>query len=126
VPVRAPEELHGLRVVAEPDAIDSAMAEHHGTVLRIAPDDALVLDTSTISVDDPHAIVEPEHAFVHWRLTPHEFTDVARHIEWPLPAIGELGQGLIAGVPAKIAIGQDDVLLVVSASLAHELMERLS
>jgi hypothetical protein len=124
--VHAPEELHGLRIVAAPDAIDAALAGYAGTVLRIAPDDALVLEPSTIAVDDVHAIVEPEHAFVHWRLSPQEFSEIARHIEWPLPPVGHLGQGLIAGVPAKIVIGHDDVLLIASASLAHELMERLS
>ena len=96
-----------------------------GTVLRIAPDDAIVTGTAVLIVDDPFAIVEPEYAFVHWRLTTAEFDGVRRHIEWPLPAEGELGQGLIAAVPAKIMIAPDHVLLVVSASLADDLSERL-
>ena len=37
----------------------------------------------------------------------------------------QLGQGLIAGVPAKIMIAADHVLLIVSASLADDLSERL-
>ena len=123
--MRAPEQLHGLRVVAQPAALDGIALPHGSTMLRIAPDDAIVTDAATLSVDDPFAIVEPEYAFVHWRLTPAEFDDVTNHIEWPLPTDGALGQGLIAGVPAKIAIGPDHVLLVVSAGLAHELSERL-
>ena len=98
---------------------------HGSTLLRIAPDDAIVTGAATLTVDDPFAIIEPEYAFVHWRLTPAEFAGVIDHIEWPLPADGQLGQGLIAGVPAKIVITSDDVLLVVSAGLAHELAERL-
>jgi hypothetical protein len=117
--------LSGLRVVAKPAAIDAAQPPHGATILRIAPDDAIVVGAATLTLDDPYAIVEPEYAFVHWRLSHEEFAGVNDHIEWPLPADGELGQGLIAGVPAKIMIGADDVLLVVSAGLAHELSERL-
>jgi hypothetical protein len=125
VPVRAPDLLNGLRVVATPAALDALSPPEGGAVLRIAPDDAIVTGTAVLSVDDPYAIVEPEYAFVHWRLTPTEFEAIKRHIEWPLPAAGELGQGLIAAVPAKIVIAPDHVLLIVSASLADDLTERL-
>jgi hypothetical protein len=123
--VRAPELLHGLRVVAKPAALDAAELAHGATMLRIAPDDAIIAGASALTLDDTFAIVEPEYAFVCWRLTPGEFGDVTHHIEWPLPAPGRLGQGLIAGVPAKIVIAPDHVLMVVSAGLAHELVERL-
>ena len=123
--MRAPELLHGLRVVAKPTALDAAELPDGATMLRIAPDDAIVAGAATLTLDDPFAIIEPEYAFVHWRLTPEEFDEVTDHIEWPLPTAGELGQGLIAGVPAKIVIASDHVLLIVSAGLAHELLERL-
>jgi hypothetical protein len=125
VPVRAPEPLHGLRVVAKPAAIDAAALPDGATMLRIAPDDAIVAGAATLTVDDAFAIVEAEYALVHWRLSPAEFEPITHHIEWALPAEGQLGQGLIAGVPAKILIAADHVLLVVSAGLAHELSERL-
>ena len=123
--MRAPELLHGLRVVATPATLDAAELPDGATMLRIAPDDAIVTGASTLTLDDPFAIIEPEYAFVHWRLTPHEFDEVTDHIEWPLPAPGELGQGLIAGVPAKIVVAPDHVMMIVSAGLAHELLERL-
>jgi hypothetical protein len=123
--VRAPELLSGLRVVAKPAAIDAAALPTGATMLRIAPDDAIVVGVATLTIDDPFAIVEPEYAFIHWKLTPQEFEEVTHHIEWSLPAAGQLGQGLIAGVPAKILIGSDHVMLVVSAGLAHEISERL-
>ena len=123
--MRAPEQLHGLRVVAEPAAIDAVALPDGATMLRIAPDDAIVAGAATLTVDDPFAIIEPEYAFVHWRLTPEEFDDITDYIEWPLPAAGQLGQGLIAGVPAKIMLASDHVLLIVSAGLAHELLDRL-
>lgn len=123
--MRAPEQLTGLRVVATPSALDALSAPDGAAVLRIAPDDALVTGTAVLTVDDPFAIIEPEYAFVHWRLSPAEFDDIKRHIEWPLPAPGQLGQGLVAAVPAKIMISSHEVLLVVSASLADDLAERL-
>jgi hypothetical protein len=123
--VRAPELLSGLRVVAKPAAIDGAALPAGATMLRIAPDDAIVAGAATLTIDDAFAIIEPEYAFVYWKLTPAEFESVTHHIEWSLPAIGELGQGLIAGVPAKILVTADHVLLVVSAGLAHELTDRL-
>ena len=123
--MRAPELLEGLRVVANPAAIDAASLPAGATMLRIAPDDAIVAGAATLTIDDPFAIVEPEYAFVHWRLQPAELDSVRNHIEWPLPASGQLGQGLIAGVPAKILITPDVVLLIVSAGLAHELSGRL-
>jgi len=123
--VRAPEPLHGLRVVARPAAIDAIAAPIGGLVLRIAPDDAIVTGTATLTVDDAYSIVEAEHTFVHWMLAPDEFEAIAHHIEWPLPGRGELGQGLIAGVPAKIRIDTDHVMLIVSRGLAHEVAERL-
>lgn len=123
--MRAPEPLHGLRVVAKPAALDAAVLPEGATMLRIAPDDAIVTDAATLTIDDPFAIAEPEYAFAQWRLTPAEFEAITHHIEWPLPVAGQLGQGLIAGVPAKILISTEHVLLVVSAGLAHELVERL-
>jgi hypothetical protein len=123
--VREPEPLTGIRVVATAAAIDDAVLPTGSTMLRIATDDALVTGVSSLTVDDPFAIIEPEFTFVHWQLTAAEFAEVVHHIEWELPQRGALGQGLIAGVPAKIVIGDDDVLLIVSAGLAHELTARL-
>jgi hypothetical protein len=94
-------------------------------VLRIAPDDAIVTGVADVALDDTFAIVEPEFTFVQWQLTADEFAGVVHHIEWPLPEPGALGQGLIAGVPAKIVITEDHVQLIVSAGLVHELMARL-
>ena len=123
--MREPELLEGVRVVATPAAIDLVVLPLGATMLRIAPDDAIVVGAATMTLDDSSAIVEPEFTFVHWQLTPAEFTAVAHHIEWPLPGPGALGQGLVAGVPAKIVITDDHVQLIVSAGLVHELTARL-
>jgi hypothetical protein len=123
--VREPEPLTGLRVVATPAAIDAISLPVGATLLRIAPDDAIVTRVSDVTLDDTFTIVEPEFTFVQWQLTADEFAGIVHHIEWPLPEPGALGQGLIAGVPAKIVITDDHVQLIVSAGLVHELMARL-
>ena len=123
--MREPELLEAVRVVATPAAIDGVVLPAGATMLRIAPDDAIVTGVATLTLDDPYAIVEPEFTFMQWKLSNDEFADVVHHIEWPLPEIGALGQGLIAGVPAKIVIADDHVLLIVSAGLVHELTARL-
>ena len=59
------EPLHGLRVVADPAALDAARwAGTDVTVLRFAPDDALAIGATAVDLADPHAIVEPEAGFV--------------------------------------------------------------
>ena len=101
--MRGPEQLHGVRIVATPAAIDAATAVASGReaiVIRIAADDAFMIGVTDVQLDDPHAIVEPESAFVGWWITPDEVTaHVARYVEWqlPQPQAGhtQLAQGLV-------------------------------
>jgi hypothetical protein len=139
--VHGPEPLHGLRVVARSDAIDAAIADGRiasgAIVIRIAADDAFVIGASSVTLDDPAAIVEPESAFVGWWLTPDQLADIAHHIEWPVPrpiaGTAQLAQGLIAGIPMKLWFADATdageagtrVMLIVSRGLAHEAGERL-
>jgi hypothetical protein len=123
--VPAPERLAGLRVVADPRALDAlavALAPN-GTVLRFAPDEALVLGVGGISLDDPDAIVVEESGFVALAV---DRARLERQVEWPLDGPGSLGQGKVAGVPAKVAWLPDGRAWVVThAVYAHELQERL-
>lgn len=159
--MREPEQLHGVRIVAKPAAIDvaTAAATRQGAiVIRIAPDDAFMIGVTdmqgsgvqrdavqrdavqldAVQLDDPHAIVEPESAFVGWWLTADEvLARVARHVEWQLPSLRaghtQLAQGLVAGIPMKLwfsdpADASADgprVLVMVSRGLAHEAQDRL-
>jgi hypothetical protein len=123
--VRAPERLMGQRVVADPAAIDALVASLPArvTVLRFAPDEAFIVGASATRVDDPHAIIEDAVGFVALAV---EREVVARHVEWALPAAGEVAQGSIAGVPAKLAWLPDGRGWVVThAAYAAELADRL-
>jgi hypothetical protein len=135
--VRGLEPILGLRVVADPAALDIATwtwaavpaAGHPGAeiTLRIAPDEAFAIGAEAVSVDDPHAIVERESGLVATWLTPAELLGtVARHLEWPLPTERPvLAQGLVAGVPAKLWLSADGAILITAAAYADELGGRL-
>jgi hypothetical protein len=120
------ERLPGLRVVADPAALDGAnwRGPAEVTVLRLAPDDAFAIGATEVDVDDEHAIVESESGFAGAWL-PVEA--VAHHVEWALPAERPaLAQGAVANVPARVWLpGDGDVLLVTAAAYADELASRL-
>jgi hypothetical protein len=134
--VRAPEALHATRVVAAPSALDALTWPDDDaipggyTVLRLAPDDLLVIAQGSYRagwLGEP-SIQEDEAGFVGWWLTLDELHDlVLEHVDWPLPAtMPALSQGLIAGVPAKLWLSEDRALLLCAAAYGHELQERLS
>lgn len=119
------DPLQGLRVVADPGALDAARWEGDDLiVLRFAADDAFGIGARAVELDDAHAIVEAESGYVGAWLP---IADVVPHLEWALPTERPvLAQGSIAGVPAKLWIdGDGDALLLTAAAFAHELAERL-
>jgi hypothetical protein len=123
--VRELEPVVGLRVVADPAALDAA--RWHGnnvTVLRLAPDDALGIGAEGVDVDDDHAIVESEAGFSGAWVA---IEDVEPHVEWSLPkARPSLAQGSIAGVPAKVWLPDaGDALVLTAAAYVDELEQRL-
>ncbi|MEX2183120.1 MAG: hypothetical protein WEC14_01625 [Chloroflexota bacterium] len=120
----APERLSGIRVVADPAAIDAARWHGDGVeVIRFAPDEAFAIDVVGVDIDDAHAIVEVEVGFV--ALTTDRAA-VAPHVEWPLPDEGGFAQGSVAGVPAKVsALAGGRVRLITHAATAAELRDRL-
>jgi hypothetical protein len=112
-------------VVADPAAIDALAASLPAgkVTLRFAPDEAFVIGVSSVHLDDPHAIVEPETGFVALTL---ERAAIERHVEWPLAPAGEIGQGKVAGVPAKVAWLPDGRAWVVTqAAFVADLERRL-
>jgi hypothetical protein len=124
--VPALDRLAGLRVVADPAALDAAVWRGPAeiTVLRLAPDDAFAIGATDVDVDDEHAIVESEPGFVGaW----FPVEAVADHIEWSLPAERPaLAQGAVANVPARLWLPDDgDALLLTAAAHADELASRL-
>ena len=120
------EPVEGLRVVANPAALDAARWSGDDVdVLRIAPDEAFAIGATGVEVDDADAIVESEAGFVVALLDDEDERAVAAHTDWPIPGQpGSLAQGKIGGVPAKLLIG-DPTLLVTQVAYADELRSRL-
>jgi len=117
--------LTGLRVVAEPAALDAAYWGEDITVLRLAPDDAFAIDATGVDVGDEHAILEAEAGFSGAWVS---LDTVRRHVEWALPSERPaLAQGFVATVPAKVWLPDDGdgALLITATAYADELGGRL-
>ena len=127
------ERLRGLRVVADPTALDGARwtgraeASDDVLILRFAPDDAFAIGALGVALDDPHAIVEDERGYVGgWGSA----AALGEHLEWWLPDVRPaLAQGSVAGVPAKIWLpdgpDRDRAFLVATAAASATLAERI-
>jgi hypothetical protein len=124
--VPALERLRGIRIVADPAAIDGARWSGEDVlVLRFAPDEAFGIGASAIDLDDPDAIMESEAAFVGVSVPLDAF---AHRLEWALPAVRPaFAQGALAGVPVKIWLvdASGTAFLVAYAASAPELIDRL-
>ena len=123
----APEQLVAWRVAADPASLDAAEWPAEVTVLRIAPDEALVLGAAPVEVGDPYAIVEPEEGFCAVAMSRAELEAwIARNAEWALPEGDRVfAQGGAAGLPVKVWVDGDRALLITRASLSRDLEERL-
>ena len=135
--------LAAWRIVADPVALDGARweAPPEGggpvVVLRTAPDEAIGIGAAGAAlqgagaVGDPDAIVLPDAGLAGAWLDAPGLERVVARVEWRLPvARPGLGQGKIAGVPAKLWLApagemRGVALLVTQAAFAHELAERL-
>ena len=126
--MRAFEATHGIRVVADPAALDAAgwtASKAEGvTVLRIAPDEVIAIGASAAEVPDADAIAFEEVGYVVGR---DDLADLERRLEWPLPSEpGAVVQGAVAGVPVKLVLRDDDTVDIYTwAAYAHDLAAKL-
>ena len=122
--------VHGLRIVAVPGALDSLVGHLESSVsaLRFAPDDLFLIGAvSRPACSDSHAIVESEIGFSGAWFTREEFDAMVRpHMEWHMPTDDRLGQGLMAGVPAKVHVSGSTVLVLCPSAFVYELEGRLA
>ena len=120
------ERLRGIRVVADPGAIDNARWSGDDVlVLRFAPDEAFAIGATGLDSDDADAIVVEEVAFVGGVVP---LDALVHRLEWALPATRPaLAQGALAWVPIKLWLPDDGPtgFLVAYAASAPELVDRL-
>lgn len=123
--------LRGVRVTAKPAAIDAVAWPPSSIVVRIAPDDVLVIDATPDDAAaviglDPYAIIEHETMFCGAWLDDAHLAALVHKLEWALP--GErpgLAQGMACGLAIKVVLLEARTLLIVSGSALHEVPERL-
>jgi hypothetical protein len=121
-------ELDLTRIVASPPALDALGS---GIDMRLSPDEALCFaEVDDLRADLPvSAIVVPEVGMSGAWFDEHTMrARLASLCEWQLPARPALGQGMIAGIPAKVWLpeGTTEVLLLVATALVHEMEDRLA
>ena len=121
------EILQGCRVVASPSSIDNAVWPTGALVLRIAPDDVLLVGAGRFEMSDPHAIVEPDGGFCAVRMSAGRVIDLlAANASWQLPESRPcLAQGMVAGLPVKVWVEDDWALLISPTPFSSELEARL-
>lgn len=126
------EDFLGTRIVASPQALDSCSWPTGAMVLRLAPDEVVVLGLDEPhafeqEIDDDSAIQIVEHGFCGVRLPRADFNHwFHTGADWDLP-VGSpsFAQGAVAGLPVKLLIDEENVLVVTRSSLRHELEARL-
>ena len=121
------EQLEATRIVGVPEALDEIDSPDGGRLLRLAPDDLLVLPPpERVEVADPYAIIEPEAGFSAAWFDRSELACLQAVSAWEFPLrCPEFAQGHLAGVPVKMLFYEGGVLVLVPAVLAHHLEERL-
>lgn len=121
------ETLRGRRVVASPSSIDNAVWPAGATVLRIAPDDALLVGDGPIEINDPHAIVEDDGGFCAVRMEADQLLNLlAANASWQLPVARPcLAQGMVAGLPVKVWVEGEWALVISPTPFSSELEARL-
>lgn len=121
------ERLEGTRIVAVPRALDEIESPDGGHLVRLAPDDLLVLPPlARVDVADPYAIIEPEAGFSAAWFDCSELPRLQAVSAWEFPRRGPaFAQGHLAGIPVKTLFDVGGVLVLVPAVLVHHLEERL-
>jgi hypothetical protein len=127
--LKSPEikRLSATRIIAKPKVLDALNTT--SIMLRLAPDDALVLAKVTANeLNDPHAIVASEKGFVSVWLKRKEALEFLSHnCEWDLPkTFPAFAQGMVAGLAMKLYFEKSRVLFVVPSPFEKVLAERLS
>ena len=122
------ERVEGTRIVADPAALDRIGAPEAGHLVRLAPDDLLVLPApDRIEVSDPHAIVEPESGFSAGWFGASELAGLQSVCEWEFPAERPAqAQGHVAGVAVTMLFSGAGALVIVPTVTVHHLHERLN
>lgn len=119
------EPLTAIRVAASPEALDAVDAGD-ALVLRTAPDEALVIGSTAVAVDDVHAIVFPDTSWMGMTVPIDDAVQfIHRTVEFELPAERPaLVQGMVAHLAVKMWLEDERILFVVPTAVSADFTER--
>ena len=123
------ERFPATRIVSTLAALNAAAFPSDAIALRTAPDEVLLFGSARLpALSDPHAIIAQETSFVGAWLAADDAAEwLARQCEWELPRIRPaFAQGEIAGLPIKLWLEPQRVLVLVQQPFAVDLEERLA
>lgn len=116
-----------IRVIATVSALDATQWPRAGAILRLAPDEVLVLDPREPmpEIADPHAIVFDDEGWVRYRTTREDGVELmAQLADWPTPETG-FAQGRVGGIATKVVVRSETLWFVVPATFAHDFGVRI-
>ena len=122
------KRLEATRIAASSSALDDLVLAANHLLMRTAKDEALVIPAADLKLSDPHALIVAEGGFAGIWLSRGEALDfLERNCEWELPKERPaFAQGMVAGIPTKIWLEPERVLLLVPVPYAHDFGEQLS
>jgi hypothetical protein len=107
-----------------PEVLDS-VGDDTNLRVRVAPDELLLIGAQVVLNGDWGGVaVDLSSGYAVWMLRGPERREVLRRLSAiELPATGTV-QGLVAHVPAKIIVREDDLVILVSSVVSHHLRHR--
>lgn len=121
------KRLQTTRIVATPAALDALAILSGALALRTAADELLLMPSAAVELADEYAIVVEDGSFAgSWWNSADLLPILERTCEWELPIQRPaFAQGMIAGIPAKLWLEKDSILLMCPAVYAAEMEERI-
>lgn len=109
------EPLTVTRIVTIADVLDALDPPAGAVVLRIAPDEALVLGAVDVDVEDPHAIVIHDRGWAAvWLEADRADAFLSHECAWPRPTVRPaFVQGMVGHMPVKLWMEEERTLFVV-------------
>jgi hypothetical protein len=115
---------HVIRCLARPETLDALPGRAGVHACRVAPDELLLVgEPAEIDLAGGLAVDETG-SWAVWTLSGPDAVEAFARLSALSPDPGFL-QGAVAGVPAKAIVGEQEVQLLVAASLAHHVEARL-
>jgi hypothetical protein len=118
-----------------PPLLLDQIASTASLVIRVAEDELLLigehsrqsqLDRDLTESDPPGLLVNLSSAFSVWAVKGDDrFEAFCRLSDLQLPCAPNVTQGLVARVPAKVVVKDEELLIIVSSVLSHHLRNRV-